>query len=198
MNEVKNRVRLSSRREFVRQAASAAGGLALPYLIPSSVLAAPGRPGANDRVHVGMIATGHRANDLIDHLPPEGQVVAICDCDKQKTDTTLKAHPNARWPAYQDYRKMLDAEKLDAVIVATQPHWHVLPTIAACQAGKDVYLEKPVGNSIGEGRYVIEAAKKHDRIVQCGTQRRSQTSIGKTIDWIRKNYKRLRADRYVV
>ncbi len=84
--------------------------------------------------------------------------------------------------AYHDYRKLLEDKNIDAVIVATQAHWHVLPTIAACQAGKDVYVEKPLGNSIGEGRYVIEAAKKYNRIVQIGTQQRSREHYRKAVE----------------
>ncbi len=74
---------------------------------------------------------------------------------------------------YHDYRKLLENKDIDAVIVGTNGHWHILPTIHACQAGKDVYVEKPLGTSIGEGRAAVQAARKYNRIVQLGTQQRS-------------------------
>jgi len=104
---------------------------------------------------------------------PGARMVAVCDVNSERLAAAREMAGGAKITAYHDYRKLMENKDIDAVIVATQAHWHVLPTIAACQAGKDVYLEKPVGNTIAEGRYVIEAAKKYDRIVQIGTQQRS-------------------------
>ena len=85
---------------------------------------------------------------------------------------------------YHDYRKLLEDKDVNVVIVATNAHWHVLCTIAACQAGKDVYMEKPMGNFIGEGRFAIDAARKYDRIVQIGTQQHSREHYRKAVEII--------------
>ena len=87
--------------------------------------------------------------------------------------------------AYHDYRKLLESKDVDAVVIATNQHWHALPTIDACRAGKDVYLEKPLGNSIGEGPFVIDAWRKYGRIVQVGTQQRSQEHYQQAVELIR-------------
>ncbi len=162
-----------SRREFFKQSAVVTTGLAIPYFVPSSVLASPGKPGANDRVQVGMIGMGHRGEHLAGHLPAEGQVVAISDCDSAKMDQAMRNHLDSKWVPYQDYREMLDQQKLDAVIVATVDHARVLASILACQAGLDVYAEKPLTLTIGEGQALVKAVRKYNRVLQVGTQQRS-------------------------
>jgi predicted dehydrogenase len=159
-----------SRRRFVANAARlAAGGMALPAFVPSKVLAAAGRAGANDRIGIGYIGAGRRARQLMG-LPAEGRIVAAADVDRRRSEEVAQQR-NAR--AHQDYREMLEAKDIDAVFVATPDHWHVLPSIHACQAGKDVYLEKPLSLTIREGRILVNAARKHGRVLQTGTQRRS-------------------------
>ena len=86
--------------------------------------------------------------------------------------------------AYHDFRKLLEDKSIDAVVVSTNAHWHVLCTIHACQAGKDVYVEKPLGNFIGEGRFAVAAARKYGRIVQIGTQQRSRDHYRKAAEII--------------
>ena len=166
-------VRRYSRRSFFRRASSAAAaGIALPYFVPAGVLAAPGRPGANDRVILGFIGTGGRARQLMDHVPAGGRIVAICDCYRQQFLNTLK-EKKQNWKTYQYHEKMLDAEHLDAVVVATPDHGRVLPCIHACQAGLDVYAEKPLTVSIGEGRALVSAVRKYQRVFQVGSQQRT-------------------------
>ena len=161
-----------SRRRFVGSTlAAAAGGIAAPAIIPAGVLAAPGRPGANDRIGVGYIGAGRRANQLMG-LPPEGRIVAAADFDMRRAKA-VAAKRKCR--AYHNYRKMLDATDIDAVFVATPDHWHVLPSIQACQAGKDVYLEKPLSLTIREGRILVDAVRKYGRVLQTGSQRRSMS-----------------------
>jgi predicted dehydrogenase len=162
--------KVHSRRQFLRRSGSlAAGGAAAPYLIPSGVLASDARPGANDRIGVGYIGVGRRGNQLMG-LPPEGRIVAAADVDRRRAEAVAAAR---KCRAYTDYRKMLDADDIDAVVVATPDHWHALPSIHACQAGKDVYCEKPLGLTIREGRAMVDAARKYGRVFQTGTQRRS-------------------------
>ena len=161
-----------TRRRFLHRTGQwAAASLALPTIIPSGVLAAPGRPGANDRIGVGYIGAGRRARQLMG-LPPEGQIVAAADVDRRRAQE-IAAKKNCR--AYDDYRKMLDAKDVDAVVVATPDHWHVLPSLHACQAGKDIYLEKPLTLTIREGRLLVDAVRKHGRVLQTGSQRRSMS-----------------------
>ena len=148
-----------------------AGSLAAPAVIPSSALAAPGQPGANDRIGVGYIGAGRRANQLM-NLPPEGRIVAAADVDLRRAEA-VAAKKNCR--AYHDYRKMLESKDIDAVFVPTPDHWHVLPAIHACQAGKDVYLEKPLSLTIREGRLLVNIVRKYGRVLQTGSQRRSMS-----------------------
>lgn len=164
-----------SRREFLKRTVAAGAGLAglaSPRLIRSRALAAPGRPGPNDRVAIGFIGTGGRARQLMDHVPEDGRIVAICDCYRQRYIDTLK-EKKQDWRTYQDYRKMLEAEKLDAVVVATPDHGRVLPCIHACQAGLDVYAEKPLTLTIAEGRVLVNAVRKYKRVFQVGSQQRT-------------------------
>ncbi|MBN1491613.1 MAG: Gfo/Idh/MocA family oxidoreductase [Phycisphaerae bacterium] len=161
-----------SRRGFLKRGAAASVGLAAPYFIPSGVLAAPGRPGANDRVIIGFIGTGGRARQLMDHVPAEGRIVAICDCYRQRYIDALK-EKKKDWKTYQYYKEMFEKENLDAVVVATTDHARVLPCIHACQAGLDVYAEKPLTLTIREGRVLVDAVRKYERVFQVGSQQRT-------------------------
>ena len=162
-----------SRRDFLKRGAVvSAAGVALPYAVPSGVAAAPGRPGPNDQVVVGFIGTGGRARQLMDHMPAEGRIVAICDCYRQRYIDTLK-EKKTDWRTYQYFREMLDGEKLDAVVIVTPDHARVLPCIHACQAGLDVYAEKPLTLTVREGRVLVDAVRKHKRVFQVGSQQRT-------------------------
>ncbi len=159
-----------NRRRFIRGASSAFA--AAPVIIPSGVLAAAGRLGANDRVIVGVIGTGGRSRQLMDHMPDEGKIVAICDCYTQRTQDTLR-EKTTDWKTYQYHEEMLEKEKLDAVVVGTPDHARVLPCIHACQAGLDVYAEKPLTLTIKEGRTLVQFARKHNTVFQVGSQQRT-------------------------
>jgi predicted dehydrogenase len=162
-----------TRRRFLRQTTLLTGaGVAAPWLIPGSVLAAPGKPGPNDRVIIGFIGTGGRARQLMDHVPAGGRIVAISDCYAPRMAETLQQKKTS-WKTYQDYHQMLDKEHLDAVVVATPDHARVLPCIRACQAGLDIYAEKPLSLTIAEGRVLVRAVRKYKRILQVGSQQRT-------------------------
>ncbi|MBM4000285.1 MAG: Gfo/Idh/MocA family oxidoreductase [Planctomycetes bacterium] len=143
--------------------------MAMPTIISSRSLAAQGRPGPNDRIGIAYIGAGRRANQLM-KLPPEGRMVAVADVDLRRAESVASAR---QCKAYQDYRAMLESKDIDAVFVATPDHWHVLPSIHACQAGKDVYLEKPLSLTIGEGRVLVDTVRRYGRVLQTGSQRRS-------------------------
>lgn len=134
-------------------------------------------PGANERINLALIGCGGRGNWVARGFIEDGATISyICDPHAGRRDklTKILAESQGKNPKKtKDFRKILDDKDVDAVIVATPNHWHALPTILACQAGKEVYLEKPQSNNIWEGRKMIEAARKYNRIVQIGTQSRS-------------------------
>ena len=163
----------SSRRQLLKfGAAGAAGAMAAPYFIPFGVLAAGGKPGANGRVTIGAIGVGGRATLLLQQLPEDGQLVALCDCNVPRAEK-FKVDHKGEWPIYQNYHQILERKDIDAVIIATQEWQRVTPSIHACQAGKDVYAEKPLTLCVHEGRILVNAVRKHDRIFQVGSQQRS-------------------------
>jgi predicted dehydrogenase len=129
--------------------------------------------GANDRVRVGVIGTGRQGrNDLKAHAAlADVEIAAICDVFAPNLAEAAKLAPAAK--TVTDFRSILDDKNIDAVIIGTPDHWHALMTVMACQAGKDVYVEKPTSVAIAEGRTMVEAARKYSRIVQVGTQQRS-------------------------
>ncbi len=130
--------------------------------------------GANDRVNVGLIGCGGRGR-LVAKLMrevPNVEIAAVCDVfDPHAAAAKEWAGPGCR--SYRDFRKMLEQKEVDAVVIATPDHWHAIPAVLACQAGKDVYVEKPLAHTIKEGRAMVEAARRSNRIVQAGTQHRS-------------------------
>ncbi len=158
-----------NRRQFLGTTAALATGTIVSPLVSRIALAAPG---ANDRIRVGAIGVGNRATLLLQQLPESAEIVALCDCNLPRAEA-FKAKAGGAWPVYQDYRKLLDRKDIDAVIVATGEFQRVLPCIHACQAGKDVYAEKPLTLYIREGRALVDAVRRHDRVLQVGSQQRS-------------------------
>ena len=157
-----------SRRRFLKNAVL--GAAAVPFFVPRSVMAAEGAPGANDRVGIGYIGVGRRAGQLFG-VPKDAEIRATCDLYFDRaTQVAAKLKVSH---AFADYRKMLELKEIDAVVIATPDHWHALPFVHACQAGKDVYCEKPMSLTIAEGRAMVDAARKHKRVCQIGTQQRS-------------------------
>jgi predicted dehydrogenase len=164
-----------NRRRFLQTTSLTAAGISLPYLIPSHVLGGPDRPGANEKVHVGVIGCGGRAQQVISEAADVKpfEVVAVCDCLVQKAEDYSKKLAGGRWGVYQDFRKMIEHEKLDGVMVETTTHARAWIVIQAMQAGLDVYIEKPMCLTIAEGRAMVKAARKYNRVTQVGTQQRS-------------------------
>lgn len=149
-----------TRRTFTKQAALAGAATALSS---KRVL------GANERIRVGFIGLGNRGDQVLDGflVHKDAEVVAICDLYQPYLDFAAKKI-GAAPKQYHDYRKLLDQKDVDAVVVATPDHWHAIPSILACQAGKDVYCEKPLSYRIAEGRAMVEAANKYKRVTQMG------------------------------
>ncbi len=161
------------RRDFLIHAMSAsavAGTISTPLLLPRQVRAK--QTPASDRVRVGAIGVGGRGTLLLQQLPDSAELVAISDCNIARAEE-FKAKSKGDWPVYQDYRKLLDRKDIDAVIVATGEFQRIVPCMEACQAGKDVYAEKPLTLYIQEGRALVNAVRKYGRVLQVGTQQRS-------------------------
>lgn len=153
-----------------------------PMVIPRHVLSAAGRPGANDRILTGVIGCGARSAVLLNQSPGDLQIAALADCDRRQMGKESAfgqsvAGPFSdgfpKWPRYQDYREMLDKEKLDAVFIGSTTHARVLCCIHAAQAGLGIYAEKALTLTIAEGRALVTAVRKHRCIFQAGTQARS-------------------------
>ncbi len=171
-----------SRRQLLK--IGAAGAVTTPYFIPSGILAADGKPGPNEQVAVGIIGAGKRGTYLISQMPPTGRVVALCDCNLPHAEA-CKNENKGNWPVYQDFHKVLDRKDIDGVIVSTGEFQRILPCILACMAGKDVYAEKPLTLYIREGRALVNAVRKYNRVCQVGTQQRSMAVDRVGCDFVR-------------
>jgi predicted dehydrogenase len=175
-----------SRRRFLQGTATmTALGIAAPYVVSSRALANAHRPGANDRLRIGLIGAGGmgRANLNNCAASPDVEVAAVCDVWQQRRDAVVAQYPNAK--PYGDYREMLQQDDLDGVIIATPPHWHCLIAIAACEAGKDIYLQKPMTMHVAETLAVKNAVARHQRISQIGTQIHAGENYRRVVEWIR-------------
>jgi len=163
------------RRDFLRNTTAISAGISMPSLIPVHVFGAPGEAGANDKVVVGVIGIGGRARWLMTNESwPEAKIVAVADCFPARFDKLIEVLPEAeKWNKYDDYFKMFDKEKLDAVFVETTTHARVLTMMHAAQAGLDVYGEKPLTLTVAEGRPLVKAIRKYNRVLQTGSQQRS-------------------------
>jgi len=173
-----------SRRVFLKTTAAAA------VVLPTIKVGAYSQVSANDKLNVGLIGCRNQGwGDLTDMmLSDEVECVALCDIDKtimeNKKAELLKM--GKKEPAiFGDYRKLLDRKDIDAVIIGTPDHWHCLQMVDACAAGKDVYVEKPVANSIAECDAMVAAAKKYNRVVQVGQQQRSSGHWKEMVAYLR-------------
>src|ERR1700728_1504930 len=183
-----------SRRAFSKTAVAAATAASL----------APGRVlGANERVRLGFIGVGNRGCQLLKGFlaHPDAQVVALCDVyepylhgayDRLDPRFAGLGKRIAQMPRIEgdvarvkDFRDVLDRKDIDAVVIATPDHWHAIQMIAACNAGKDVYVEKPLSMTVVEGRAMVEAARKYNRIAQVGVHRRSSRLSAQVAEAVR-------------
>ncbi len=183
---------MANRRSFLQQSSALiGGGLLLSAFDNKSFssfrkLVAPG-----DQVNIGAIGINGMgwANVNAALKVPGVNLVALCDVDKnvldkRMADLVAMKVDTSKIKTYGDYRQLLDRKDIDAVIIGTPDHWHALIMIHACEAGKDVYVEKPVGNSIGECRAMVAAQKKYSRIVQGGQWQRSQQHFKDAVDFV--------------
>jgi predicted dehydrogenase len=152
----------------------------------STALSASRVWGANERVRLGFIGLGNRGDQVLDAFLEhrDAEVVALCDIYQPYLDFAAKKVGTVP-QQFRDYRKLLERHDLDAVVICTPDHWHALMTIHACQAGKDVYVEKPLSLCVVEGRKMVEAAQANKRVVQVGIQRRSSPYCKEVADLVR-------------
>lgn len=179
-----------NRRDFIKRAgaATATAGIALAGIGPTGNVL-----GANDRIRVGVIGTGRQGTDDFSDFArqPDVQVAALCDVyqpNLDKAQQALQKITNAAAETYKDFRRILDRQDIDVVIVGTPDHWHALATVEACKAGKDVYVEKPLSTVLDEGKKMVAAARQYQRVVQVGTQQRSGIHFQKAVELIQDGW----------
>jgi predicted dehydrogenase len=166
-----------TRRDFAKSATLAGAATAL---------AASRTLGANHRIRLGFIGLGNRGDQVLDAFREhrDCEVAAVCDIYQPYVD--FAAHKIGTNPRqFRDYRRLLDLRDLDAVVICTPDHWHALQTIHACDAGKDVYVEKPLSLCVLDGRKMVEAARRHRRVTQVGLHRRSSAFVREACELVR-------------
>jgi predicted dehydrogenase len=166
-----------NRRTFTQGAAALGALAALPSLRAA---------GPSDRVRLGFVGVGNRGDQLLDAFlaQPDAEVVALCDVYEPYRAAALKK-VGGKAQVYHDFRGLLDDKNVDAAVIATPDHWHALVFVAACRAGKDVYVEKPLSLTIAEGRKMVEVAEQTGRVTQVGLHRRSSPVIKEAVERIR-------------
>ncbi|MDA2939295.1 Gfo/Idh/MocA family oxidoreductase, partial [Acidobacteria bacterium AH-259-A15] len=174
-----------NRRTFVSSTAAGMAGASTFFKSSQGVL------GANDHILTAFIGVGGMGRaDMRDFmLMKDVRVVAVCDVwehNRERAAKMTENQPAGRAKTFSDFRRVLELKDLDVVVVATPDHWHALPTVMACEAGKDVYVEKPLAHNIYEGRKMVEAARKYGRIVQMGTQQRSGEHYQEAVELVRQ------------
>jgi predicted dehydrogenase len=187
-----------SRRKFLEEsllaaAASVAASCASRGTTSTATAPVPAPTGANDRIRVAIIGVNGRGMAHVRGFAkkPGVEIATICDLDeaaaaKAIKETLDKSPPGTKAPRFErDLRRVMEDKEIDVISVATPNHWHSLMAVWGIQAGKDVYLEKPVSHNVHEGRIVVDLARKHGRIVQCGSQSRSNPGMQKFIEYVR-------------
>src|SRR3954454_792766 len=173
-----------TRRSFLQKSALTAAAVSL------SAKTRTNAAGANGDIRVAVIGfNGRGGSHIAGYNGLKGvRLTALCDVDskvleKGKAQMAGKGHDVE---TYQDLRKLLENKDIDAISIATPNHWHALAAIWGIQAGKDVYVEKPVSHNVWEGRQIVRAAEKYKKVVQTGTQSRSSTAIAEAVDFVQK------------
>src|SRR5258706_762294 len=178
----------NSRRTFPRSSSRVGAGLGLTAALPWNALAiSTHMVPANDKINIGVMGiNGMGWSDLRSMIKiPEAQVIALCDVDENVLNFRKYelAKSGIKTQTYVDYRKMLENKDINVVIIGTPDHWHCLIMTDACGAGEDVYVEKPVGNSIEECRAMVAAQQRHNKVVQAGQWQATQPHMGERLTY---------------
>ncbi len=170
----------TTRRHFLRQStAASAAAIGFPYIVPATALGKGGRAAPSERIVMGCIGTGGQGRGNMGRFMSfdDVQVVAVCDVDanhrNQARDEVNKKYGNSDCAEFKNFQELLARRDIDAVSIGTPDHWHALTSIAAAKAGKDIYCEKPLANSVAEGRAICDAVYGNNRVLQTGSQERS-------------------------
>ena len=180
-----------NRRAFMHKAATAAGALALPSLVPASARGAQGQVPPSNRITVAQIGLGVMGQGHIRRLTndPSVELLALCDVDRTRLMSTQAAisqtDGNNKPAVYNDYQEVLGRDDIDAVVIVTPDHWHTPLAMEAAKAGKDIYCEKPVSMTVHEGRELEQTVRRCGRIFQTGTQYRSIPTIREVCNFVR-------------
>ncbi len=188
-NFVMPKSRVLSRRDFLRRtgntaAAAGLGAVGINIFLNRTKAATGQNP--SEFIRVGFIGVGNQGGGNLKALMKNA--VAVCDVDKERVQSAkqrVEAANGRPCLAFGDYRKMLEDRSIDAVLISTPDHWHTLPAIHACQAGKDVYCEKPLTLFIAEGQQLVKAVRQHKRVLQTGSQQRSDSKFRQACEYIR-------------
>ena len=173
-----------SRRDFGKASAAITVAASIPA---TSSWPKPTALNRNDSVRVGFVGVGNRGSQLMQAFAEhqDCQLVAVADAYQPYLDRAKKNYQDVDM-AVEDYRRLLERKDIDAIVIATPDHWHAIQAITAMSAGKDVYVEKPLSATIHEGRQMVEAAKKFDRIAQVGLHRRSMEIYRQLAEFIQQ------------
>lgn len=171
-----------SRRGFL---GTAAAGVAVPYVVPGSALGQSGKPAPSERIQVALIGCGGMGQGNLGNCArhPDVVVTASCDVSPQRREAVAAKYKGS-CKAYADFRDVLARKDVDAVIIATPPHWHAVQGIMACEAGKDIYVQKPMTLHLAESLALRNAVKKHNRISQVGTQIHASENYRRVVEFI--------------
>lgn len=180
---------MTTRRDFINKSSMTALGIGLAGIIPAELLAQRRKIAPSDKLVVGLIGCNSMGFANVEDflLQPEVECAALCDVDQnvlERRNMDILKLQSRKPDLYKDYREILQRNDIDAVIIGTPDHWHCLPAVHACEAGKDVYVEKPLANSITETILMLKAARKYDRVVQVGQQQRSCLNFKSAMDFI--------------
>lgn len=173
-----------TRRRFLKKAAGAAvGAMSFPYIVSSSALGKAGSVAASNRITVGCVGVGPQGTGVMRNFlaQKDARVVAVCDLKapalKAAQDLVNKRYQNNGCATFKDFRELIQRDDIDVVSIATTDHWHVLVALAAARAGKDIYLEKPMGLSLAEDQALREVCHRYGTVFQFGTQQRSSRNF---------------------
>jgi len=186
-----------NRRDFIGKAAAGAGAISI---IPSHVMGGPGRIAPSDRVNLGYIGTGKLSQELAGYIGkcPGVVYMAACDVDRRKltrfkgmAEQINAANLNGgsqEVDTYEHYRELLERPDIDAVVISTPDHWHAMMAVDAAKAGKDIYCEKPMASTVAEGRAMVSAVEKYDRVFQTGNMQRSWRNFRHACEMVSNGY----------
>jgi len=191
-----------NRRQFLAEAAGiAVGTVSFPYIVPSSALGKAGAVAPSNRITLGCIGVGIQGKDLEGVFLNErgAQVVAVCDVDSLKLERArdmaeryyARRKPTGAYKGcafYKDFRDLVARDDIDAVVVATPDHWHAIIVVQAARAGKDIYCEKPISQTVAEARMMVNVVRRYGRVFQAGSMQRSDSRFRFTCELVRNGY----------